>query len=149
MSYCTNSDVAVLLQFTGGFDTNSQPTALQVNSIITMIESALTQSLSIIGVTIPVTDPDFLNKLKLISIKGSAGYVSSSYYKNGNFTETNGQAFYQEYQDFIQEIEDNPAKFLSMANPTAQNNLINSSNNVSTGYLKESDLGFLTDVKFP
>lgn len=147
MSYCNHSDISIALQLPA-YDTESQPTATQITDIIAMIDGMIDSALSSIGVTLPVSNALFLQVLKSASINGTAGRVSGSYKKN-QFGTVETNFYWNEFKLFLADITDNPDKYLKMSDSGSSLAGVAPSNNVTAGYVSESDLSFREDVRFP
>ncbi len=147
MPYSTHNDISIALQLPI-YDTESQPTAAQVTDIIAMIDGMIDSALSSIGISLPVVDVAFLQLLKEASINGAAGRVSGTYTKN-NEGNVQNNFYWGEFKEFLKDLNDNAQKYLNMINKNGNLSSVAPSNNVTAGYISESDLSFLTDVRFP
>jgi hypothetical protein len=106
MSYCTASDVGVLLGLT--YSATSLPTQSQVESIIEQVTAEIDINLRTIGVT-SVTDAKTLLYLKMVCAKGSACYVGSVYFNNiQSVGGTISNTYCTMYKDELKKIIDNP-----------------------------------------
>lgn len=107
MSYCSASDVGVLLGLT--YDANSQPTLAQVNSIINQVSAEIDMTLRQIGIISP-SDATILLYLQMVCAKGVACYVGATYFNNiQNVNGTISNFYCTMYKEELKKIIDNPA----------------------------------------
>jgi len=104
MAYCTVDDLndyAVHLDISA----TSDPTSIEVGSMITSVDTVIDQKLNAVGVTVPVTDSDLLEVVKPISIHGTLARLYRAIEMNSEQA-----AIYQDLHDkAIAEIMKTPA----------------------------------------
>lgn len=132
MSYCTPSDVGILLQLT--YSATTQPTTTQVQSICDQVSAEIDLKLKQIGVA-SVTDSTLLSYLKLVCSQGVACFVGSTYFNNIQNTSGTISNFYcTNYKQKLDEIVNNPDMFTSAGGTIAF------SSNVTEGTTDEDDI---------
>lgn len=134
-SYCSPSDVGVLLQLT--YSATSQPTTTQVQAICDQVTAEINMKLRQIGI-VGVTDSTVLDQLKLICSQGAACYVGGSYFNNIQSTSGTISNFYcTNYKEKLKEIVDDPAMY------GAAGGRVSFDSNVTAGITSEAEVNEL------
>jgi hypothetical protein len=136
-NYCTAEDIQIILGFKTAYDTNSRPTLIQINSIITDITNEIDLQLSVIDINSQPTDSRILSKLKNGCIWGSAaraGYGSLNL--GASTSETKPRTYYDLYKTFLDDIIAKPEIYAS----TAGTDSMYASNPVIDGSFSEKEV---------
>jgi hypothetical protein len=104
MAYCTVNDLNDYAAHVD-IDDYSDPTATEVEAMITTVETWMNQQFKSVGVTVPVTDSDLLEVVKKIAIYGTL----AEYYRAIDMEPEREERYQSLYDDTLQRIVKNPS----------------------------------------
>lgn len=111
MAYCTSADVGVLLQ--QDFNENTQPTAVQVDSIIEQTTGEIDSILLSKSVSLPISDSTTLQLMKKYCSFGSACTTGFTYFRNNESVNDSQPNFYcNGYKEFLEQLKTDPESII-------------------------------------